>query len=316
MCFKSKKIEKRERVCVRFVSMSTEMIDLVDTDDSEEEEVEYLKESLTLKSILSSLRQVDYDESTSTAKRIVLNGVDIITAIDPGSRNIGICQYSIVLDKVLWWTWLDLQAGGPVDKLSNLVDRLTHFVQAYKTAFDQSDVIVVEKQTEVHHHRANMMIETSLRSLFVEKTVDMQNTHQMATFVKRYAPKGFIEDLKKKGRTSKTIKKRCTISLGERLSQGSGHEKHLFNSIINSRKALRKRLMRKKEREEAMVTPSFNGKRAIGRKRKRQKGVKWSPNIKTPKDDIWDAYVMCIMAAKKHGGVDLVEERLRLVVVN
>lgn len=87
-------------------------------------------------------------------------------AIDVGIKNLGICAYDFVENRVVHWDNVDLVPSGRYQPALN-VQYVHCFVRRHASLFDKAAVVLVEKQM-----RCNMrIVEAVLQSIFFEKCV-------------------------------------------------------------------------------------------------------------------------------------------------
>lgn len=241
------------------------------------------------------------------------NGPDLIMGIDIGPRNTGICIFSALRRKVVWWVWVDLQGYFPVYKIRDIVGRLSAFAKDYKHVFDACDVICVEGQTEVQTQRGNMYLQNAFQALFPYK-VTIQNSRSMGTLMRKLAPKSFVDDLKKKGKTERRIKKLCTVWVGRTIAKNSVIIRSLHAKILRDRKSHQRFLKSnqgklKRKRLEELDDQRLRSQ-GIGNKKAKNKRIKWTHNLSKEDFDIWDALIIAYLEASRRTKRDIIVEEL------
>jgi len=224
--------------------------------------------------------------------------VDYIMGVDIGPRNTGICVYSILLDIIVWWIWLDLQAYCVAADIEELIRRLHQFVTKYRGIFDECDIISIEGQTQTQSQRINKYLQNALYAMFPGKCV-IQNSTEMGTLVRNLVPFKVFNKFEQTYKNKRTIKKKCTIYLGDAIIRGRKNEKNKLKMILKDREKFGK-FVRSTKGKEALesIRNTLDSTQHVSMKRKRNK-KKWRIQSKTDADDIYDALVIALLKAQK-----------------
>lgn len=239
-------------------------------------------------------------------------GPNLIMGIDIGPRNSGCCIYSIWSDSIVWWTWVDLQGYYPVHKTSHIVNRLGKFVDDYRHIFDACDDICIEGQTEVQTQRINMYLQNAFTAMFRDK-ISIQNSTKMGNLMRELAPESFVATLS--GKSSRQVKKRCTVWVGKRMIRCRDDEKMLYTNMIRDRRKHQKFIKSKKGVRTREVLEELDDNRlreqGKGNKRAKNKRIPWSSKLNKEDYDIWDAFIIALLEAGRQTKKDIIRERLR-----
>lgn len=90
--------------------------------------------------------------------------MNYVVAIDVGVKNLGLCVYDLVRNKITHWEVVSLVPNGTYHPYRN-VDYIRDFIHKFTVFFDNAYRILIERQM-----RCNMrIIESVLHSLFYDK---------------------------------------------------------------------------------------------------------------------------------------------------
>jgi len=238
-------------------------------------------------------------------------GPDLIMGIDIGPRNSGCCIYSIKRDSIVWWAWIDLQGYYPVYKTSRILDRLGSFVDDYKHIFNACQVICIEGQTEVQTQRINMYLQNAFVAMFRDK-ITIQNSTKMGNLMRELAPPNYVATLR--GKSSRMIKKHCTVWVGKRMIRYRDDEKKLYRHMIRDRNKHQKFLNSKKGKRTRTILEALDDKhlrsQGIGNKKAKNKRIPWAVKLNKEDYDIWDAFIIALLEAGRQTNIDLIRKRL------
>jgi len=241
------------------------MINLVSSE--EEEEIKPCKRRRTLDPL---------------SKENWTNGkLDVIVGVDPAPRNFSICKYSVSMDEIIDWDWVDFQ-GVLKTKPSaqKIVDRLDRYIDDHPEFFTEADLIVVERQIVIN--AKNIRVQKHLMERFPRKCIDA-DPKKIKSVMDQWMAMPTAEYSKKK---------KTTVDLG--ISVITPKEQRLLDKLKRGRKDLQTRIT---EHDKKMIS---QGRTKLKNPRR----------IKTQPADAFDALMIALCTACELLDRDIVVKRI------